>query len=308
MSRSGDIWSTTLGPFPPDLYAYGFLVDGRGQGAWSPFEVRSDRPEMYDFRPVRHGVLHVLTYNSKALDTIRRVQVYTPPDYENGTQQLPVLYLLHPAGHFERAWADKGEVPNMMDNLIAEQKIRPMLVVMPFGYPVRALRPGEGNTTRDDPRFEDDLLNEIIPLVERTFRVLRQSEDRAIMGASMGGVQALTFGLAHLDTFRWIASFSGLGGLAAQDEGDDPGFDKFFPALKDPTTVNSRLRLLWLGAGANEKPVVARNAAFSKLLESRQIRHTLVITPDFSHQWQLWRRHLRQVCELLFTSEVPTKR
>lgn len=117
----------------------------------------------------------------------------------------------------------------------------------------------------------------------------------------MGVVQGLTFALANLDKFHWVASFSGLGGL--RGEGDDPGFEKFFPALAAPVRVTSSLRLLWLGAGANEKRVAARNTALSKLLNDRQIQHTLVITPEFAHTWQLWRRNLRDVCELLFTSK-----
>ena len=236
------VWSVTLGPLEPEIYSYGFNVDGMtvndqrtsyvkpSSSYTSQVEVPGDGPQFYDPKPVPHGDLRIVMYEAKTLDgRERRMRVYTPPDYDAGNKRYPVLYLFHGAGDWDVAWTDVGRANLIMDNLIAEGKAKPMIVVMPSIFQQAALGAGamataagrgaggRGNAqpAGQDDAFTKELLVDIMPLIQKRYRILTGPDNTAIAGLSMGGAQTLRSGLAHVDTFHYIVALSaavGMGG------------------------------------------------------------------------------------------------
>jgi enterochelin esterase family protein len=199
------------------------------------------------------------------------------------------LYLLHGANADEDAWHELGRVNHILDYLLAEQKIRPFIVVMPFGYGVT---PGTGGQGDNTTRFGRDLLEDVIPLIESSYRVRKSREHRALVGLSMGGGQALNIGLNHVDRFAYIGGFSsGLGRT-----GDWP--TTYAAAVSNSEAVNKSLRLLWIGCG-REDGAFAANRNFSNFLTEHGITHTFRET-DGAHTWMVWRRYLRDIAPDLF--------
>jgi enterochelin esterase family protein len=262
------------------------------RGTSSQVEVPADRPLYYDPRPVPRGVVHVHWYESNSLGSLRSVYVYTPPGYESGRSRCPVFYLLHGAGDTESGWVTVGRANVILDNLIAEGKARPMVVVMPFGHTQASM--GLGSTALANPDrslFTRDLLEDVMPLVERLYRVSNQPDQRAIAGLSMGGGQALNIGLTRLDTFGWIGAFSSA--LMRMEP------EKTFAGLlADPAASNKKLHLLWIACGKQDNLFEA-NQRFSELLNKHQVKHTFVAT-EGAHQWRVWRRYLNEFVPLLF--------
>ncbi len=223
------VWSITVGPVPADLYSYSFNVDGvrvvdpknpmikQGISSLeSMFEVPGEDAEFEKIKDVPHGEVRAAWYHSSTLDAMRRMHVYTPPGYEGTTEQYPVLYLLHGGGDEDSGWSTIGRAGFIVDNLLAEKKASPFIVVMPNGsLPMPAnmprLAPGSPPTpefraamTAAQSRFTDELLKEIIPFVEKQFRVKTGSENRAIAGLSMGGGQSLRVLTTHPDQFAYV--------------------------------------------------------------------------------------------------------
>jgi enterochelin esterase-like enzyme len=291
------VWTITLGPIEPEIWRYSFILDGV-EIPGSYVRVPADSPQFYDAQPGQYGSIHIHSYDSKSLGVRRTLYVYTPPGYKNANQVFPVLILLHPGGHTESAWLNIGRANVILDNLINQGKARPMVVVMPFGYPIASSEAGESpdHSTRNHPQFAKDLYEDVIPLVEKNYSVSQRSEHRAVTGASMGGLQSLTICLDHLDKFRWFGSFSGLGGL-----GPDANLEQTFRSfLKNNQMAQKDVRLLWFAAGEKEINVFKRNQQFSELLTKYQIKHTFASSPKWSHVWQLWRRNLCEFSQLLF--------
>jgi enterochelin esterase family protein len=206
-----------------------------------------------------------------------------------------VLYLLHGYSDDARAWTEVGRAHVILDNLIAQGKARPMVVVMPLGYGAPEIVSRSGPPLRDPElrrrnydRFRDALIGEMIPQVERNYRVLTDRVSRAIAGLSMGGAESLYIGLNALDRFAWIGAFS-TGGLGEE-------FDKTFPALD--AKANAQLRLLWVGCGTEDR-LIELNRKFREWLKSREVRHAWVETPG-AHTWMVWRRYLAEFVPLLF--------
>ena len=223
-------------------------VFGNRQGSRGFVEVPGPKgnPRHDEWRDVPHGTVTIHWYDSKASGTRRRVHVYTPPGYgKDPTQKYPVLYLLHGSGDNDSHWMHIGRANVIADNLIADGKAVPMLIVMPDGH-VRERPAGPvDDKTRLEIRqaFERDLLENVVPLVESTYRVRTDAASRAIAGLSMGSAQSLAVGLGHPDQFAWIGAFSGA------ISPDDP----VLAALKaDPAKVNERLKLLWLAIGKED--------------------------------------------------------
>jgi enterochelin esterase family protein len=235
-----------------------------------------------DLKPVPHGTLHTHHYESKALGgKARRLTVYTPPGYETATEKrYPVLYLLHGAGDDERGWTDVGLAHRILDNLIAGEKAVPMLVVMPDGH---AATSGGNNTQA----FQADLLQDIIPLIETTYRIKPEAANRAIVGLSMGGAQAWAIGMGHLDTFAYVCPFSMGGGNATA-----------VLAKLDAAEANKRLKLLWIGCGREDR-LFAGSERLAKELQERAINHVWRPT-EGAHTWRVWRKYLAEVTPLLF--------
>lgn len=305
---SAGVWSVTLGPFAPDLYDYTFRIDDLvvpdpvnpsltlgPRSAQSLIEVPGDGAEPWDARPVPHGTVHITWYHSDAIGALRAVYVYTPPGYENGHARYPVLYLLHGAVFTQEGWTTTGRANFILDNLIAERKARPMVVVMPYGYPQAATTIGLNEPMRDDRAlFAQDLIRTVIPLIERTYRVDADADHRAIAGFSMGGNQSLTIGLAHPGLFHWVAGFS-----AAIPRRRDVLERTFGDVLEHPDRTNGTLKLLWTACGTDDRLALPPNEMFARLLDARGVRHTFVTTPG-AHQWQVWRRNLIALAQLLF--------
>lgn len=301
-------WSLTVGPIEPEIYHYNFVIDGvRTIDPGNPdlktgstfstlssvLEVRGDHPAFYDGQPVPHGEIRTHWYQSKSLDTLRRFTVYTPPGYDSDSQRrYPVLYLFHGANADETAWYRLGRANLILDNLLAAGKTKPFIIVMPFGYGVAPGAPAPPG--RNTEVFGKDLIEDVIPVVEKIYRVLNDRDHRAIVGLSMGGGQALNIGLNHLQLFSHVGGFSsGLG--TASD------FPKTYAsAVAKSDVTNSKLRLLWVGCGTSDGAFAA-SKSFSEFLTSHAITHTFHAT-EGAHTWMVWRRYLFEIAPLLFQS------
>lgn len=215
------VWSVTVGPLEPDIYEYHFTVDGvdnldqrnpvvkynsRPNLIESVIEVPGASPMFYDVKAVPHGTVSMRYYPSKATGGTRRAYIYTPPNYERSTTSLPVLYLLHGADGDETAWSQFGSANLILDNLIAEKRAVPMVVVMPFGYAYPWHAGAAGDKQRAD--FEKDLTDDLLSFVQNNYRVSTDREHRALAGLSMGGGQTLSIGPRHLDLYSRLAVFS----------------------------------------------------------------------------------------------------
>jgi len=297
------LWSVTVGPLAPDIYSYTLSVDGatvtdphdrdikRHFSSESLFEVPGDPPILASVQPVPHGVLHHQFYASRVRAGDAGVWIYTPPGYDPRAPALyPVVYLLHGFGDREEAWIDSGRANTIADNLIAQGRIKPVIIVMPYGHPVdvakRDLLKDYG--ARNTAAMQTDLVEELIPLVERDYRADPGPAKRAIVGLSMGGNQALRIGLAHPGLFRWVGGFS-----AGVPEG---GLDAAFgEAVRDPS---ARPQLLWIAVGRDDS-LLKRNEAFHSWLEKKGVAHTWTVS-DGGHEWPVWRAYLPQFLELIF--------
>jgi enterochelin esterase-like enzyme len=304
------LWSVTAGPLPPDIYAYQYMVDGlkiidpnnpvvktgsRPSTTASLLEVPGDGAAFYDTRPVAHGTVQVRWYASKALDSQRRVHIYTPPNYDKETSRYPVLYLFHGANADDTAWTSLGRANRIVDNLLADGKLRPLVVVMPFGYayaPNDSGGVGLPNSDRQASGFSRDLIEDLIPFVQASYRVYTDRDHRAIVGLSMGGGQALRIGLGHLDLFSRVAGFS-----AAVPRSNVA--EAFKEVAENPKKVNDQLKLLWVGCGTADS-LFAADQAFSEFLKTSGVKHTFRAT-EGAHTWQVWRRYLYEVAPQLFS-------
>jgi enterochelin esterase family protein len=326
---SAGVWSVTVGPLMPNIYGYGFTMDGLnmpdpcntfvrvGSLAFeSQVEVPGEEEAFLAIRNVPHGELHVHWYHSNELDTERRVLVYTPPGYESSAiKDYPVLYLLHGMGDDEGFWTSVGRANFIMDNLLAENKAKPALIVMPFGHASRNIMglrhpagAGPGAPPRDAPSMdtvfgvhmlETDLKENIIPMVEHEYRVSKDRNHRAIAGLSMGGYQALAIGLNNPQLFAYVA------GMSSALVG--PKFDTVVqPFLSDPEKANREMKLLWLGCGG-EDGLLSVNQQFEHTLTAKGIRHEWHETPGYAHWWTLWRVNLRDLMPQLFNGEVASR-
>lgn len=294
------IWTASLGPLAPDYYAVMFLTDGVVRtGGY--VHVTGPRPEAWDPRPVKHGTIHQHWYDSKALKVLRSVWVYTPPGYEESKDSYPVLYLLHGSGGDETSWVKDGLANVILDNQIADGKAKPMIVVMPFGHSDPSPRAGvvPTYTGRDTAGFTQELINEVIPAVERTYRVNRNADARAIAGFSMGGNHARMIGLQRTDLFHSIGTFSGSIGVRSGQVTPEALEEAYGPLLADTDQVNATLRLLWLAVGSEETRMLGQHQMLRDLLNANRIRHTYVVEPG-GHTWHVWRRNLRDLSALLF--------
>ena len=298
------VWSVTVGPITPEIYHYNFTIDGvrtidpsnpqlktgsTPSTITSVLEVRHPSPAFYDAQPVPHGEIRTHWYLSKSLGTTRRLTVYTPPGYDrNQSVRYPVLYLFHGANADENAWYRLGRANLILDNLLAAGTIKPFIVVMPFGYGVTPGGPQADNTAK----FGKDLIEDVIPYIDNTYRTLSNRTTRAIVGLSMGGGQALNIGLNNIALFSYVGGFSAaMGNVAA--------FPKTYAALaSNAPDANSRLKLLWIGCGT-EDSLFGASKSFSEWLTASNVTHTFRETGG-AHTWMVWRRYLNEVAPLLF--------
>jgi enterochelin esterase-like enzyme len=297
------IWTYSTPMLEPDIYGYTFRVDGVSLtdpnnpltkpnllNSSSAVHIPGDAP--WEDRDIPHGEVHHHFYKSAIVGDNRDYYVYTPPGYGKSTKRYPVLYLLHGYSDDASGWTAVGHANLILDNLIAEQKAKPMIVVMPLGYGApEVLNRGRIDMAKfrtNIVKFRETLLTEIIPRVEEEYRADRHREMRAIAGLSMGGAESLITGLNNLDKFAYIGSFSA-GGL-----GEDYG--ELFPKLDQ--SANKELKLLWIACGT-EDGLIATNRKFRDMLSAKYVRFTPIETPGM-HTWMVWRRNLANFAPLLF--------
>lgn len=321
LSRDGDgIWSATVGPLKPDVYVYYFTVDGvrlpdpanpqvkigyLPSTTTSILNVPGDGPAFYDVQDVPHGEIRTLLYKSQSNRVVRELNVYVPPGYDaNARQRYPVLYLLHGFANDHHSWHRYGRANDILDNLLAKKAIKPFIVVMPLGYGGASVNgdgmgippPGAGPFGGDFGLYERDILEDIIPLIDGRFRTLANRENRAIIGFSMGGMQAGRFGLGHLDTFSYVGIMSA--GLIGNPVSTAAGPDPIAPLAADPAAANKRLKLLWIACGTEDTAMVGARSTH-EALQKAGIQHVFLET-EGAHHWRVWRRYLHDVAPLLF--------
>jgi enterochelin esterase family protein len=305
------LWTLTTDPLEPDLYGYSFVADGVSLidpsnpvmkpnllGTTSMVHVPGGGALPWEAGAAPRGEVHRHFYRSGVVGDDRDYYVYTPPGYDpKAKQRYPVLYLLHGYSDDASGWTAVGRAHVILDNVIAQGKAKPMLIVMPLGYgaPEILSTAAGGPPLRDEKlrqrnydRFRDALLTEVIPQVEKSYRVRTDRESRAIAGLSMGGAESLHTGLNTLDRFAWIGAFSS-GGL--QED-----FNAAFPGLD--AKANTKIRLLWISCGT-EDWLLDVNRKLRAWLKSKEIRHTELETPG-GHTWMVWRRNLAEFAALLF--------
>jgi len=307
------VWSITTAPLEPDYYGYSFVADGVGLTDPSNHLMKTNllfqsnmvhvpgsTPEVWDTTEVPHGVVHHYFYHSGVVGDDRDYFVYTPPGYDPASdKRYPVLYLQHGYSDGADGWTTVGRANFILDNLIAQGKAKPMLIVMSLGYGApQILTHGSAsfqhaNLVKENmDKFGEALLTEVIPEVERNYHVISDRNSRALAGLSMGGAESLYVGLNHLDHFAWVGSFSA-GGL-----GDD--YNAEFPSLD--SKANDQLHLLWIACGT-EDHLIEPNRKFREWLTSKGVKH--IETPGM-HTWMVWRRNLANFAPLLFQSEGNT--
>ncbi|WP_161604229.1 esterase [Roseiconus nitratireducens] len=299
------MWSATAGPFPPGNHIYGFEIDGvqvpdpenasvklRASRAGSYFHIPGDA--VWQAAEVPHGNVEINFHQSELLGDTRWFSVYTPPGYDKDHQkQYPVLYLLHGSNDTPIGWVMIGAANFILDNLIRRDDAAEMIVVMPFGHAVAHGSPSELQKT-NTRRFEAYLMQEVIPTVERKYRVRTSPKDRAIAGLSMGGGQAITIGLTHLDRFSVIASFSG----AVPIDKDGTEAEQLSEVLARADDVNQALDLFWIGCGKDDF-LIERNQNFVRLLQEQGINHQFRLSEGV-HNYHVWRQYLTSLLPALF--------
>lgn len=305
------VWSVTTPAVEPDLYGYAFAEDGvpRLDPNNSDFKpnllnpqnvvhVPGATPLPWEVQDVPHGVIHHHFYRSQIVGDQRDFYVYTPPDYDAkaaSKTSYPTLYLLHGYSDDASGWTAVGKANIILDNLIAQGKTKPMVIVMTLGYgaPEIVARGtagfrDAGLRQRNFDKYRDSLLTEVIPFVQTHYRVSKKQADRAIAGLSMGGAETLYTGLNHPETFAWIGAFSS-GGL-----GED--FAQQFPAVN--SKINSQLKLLWIACGKDDR-LIEWNRSMVNWLKVQAVNVVPVETPG-QHTWMVWRRDLAGFTPQLF--------
>jgi enterochelin esterase-like enzyme len=302
LARSADgVWSFTTDPLPSGAYRYNFIVDdavvldsrnsstsSSASGVQSLVDVSTSADDFQaDRADIPHGVIETVYYSSQAAGRQRMLHLYLPPGYEKG-QDYPVLYLIHGGGDSDDSWPTVGRAGFIIDNLIADGKAKPMVVVFPNGG-VNGMQPMVGDPDKDP--FTSDLMTAIIPYIQANYKVSSDPENRALAGLSMGGIQTLNIGLTHTANFRYLGVFS--------SGWFPPGQQEFFQKYGD--TLNqeaSRLKLLWYSYGDTD---IARPQAETilKIFDQHGVKYRTEITPG-GHTWANWRLYLSQFVPLLF--------
>jgi enterochelin esterase-like enzyme len=329
MTKSPDgVWTVTTPPLVPGFHYYWFLVDGvqlmdpssdtffGSLKQTSGIEIPSPGEDFYLPKDVPHGQVRSIWYFCKTTGEWRRAMVYTPPGYDLDTKtRYPVLYLQHGGGEDETGWTKQGHENFIIDNLLAEKKAKPMIVVNERGYAFRVGEtpvppsPGSNGTPRAGSglvgsamgtpgslyasALESLIVDDLIPIIDRTFRTLADRDHRAMAGLSMGSMQTMQISLRNLDKFSWIGFFSG-----ATVTGDlDTGYNGVF---KNSTEFNKRVHLLWEGAGTAEPALIKRLDESDQLLTERSVKHVVFKSDGTAHEWLTWRRDLNDFASRLF--------
>lgn len=331
------VWEITIGPIEPGAYRYNFNVNGvpvidprnpqvseSNNNVWSLVHVPGSAHS--DTKNVPHGAVAAVTYYSTALGKFRRLHVYTPPGYELGQGRFPVFYLLHGASDSDDSWSSVGRAGFILDNLIAAKKARPMIVVMPAGHtrpfgrgPLPGVTQPGSNAAPPPDEFIQDFLTDIMPYVEKNYRVLAGRENRAIAGLSMGGNQTLNIALPNLEKFAYIGVFSsgllnvfarqmpGAGGPAAANGAPQitpagEAWLKQHQAKLSDASLKKGLKLLWVGIGKDDF-LLNSSRATVELLKKYGFAPVTHET-EGGHTWINWRAYLSEFAPQLFQSKT----
>jgi enterochelin esterase family protein len=307
------VWEVTLGPIRPGAYRYNFNVDGvsvidprnaatseSNNNTWSLVNVPG--AGFMDTKDVPHGAVSAVTYYSTALKKFRRLHVYTPPGYESGKGRFPVFYLLHGAGDCDESWSSVGRAGFILDNLIATKKARPMVVVMPAGH-TSPFRFGGPRPAVDE--FSEDFLNDIMPHIEKNYRVYTDRKNRALAGLSMGGGQTLNIGIPHLDKFSHLGVYSsGVFGITGGNRGSatnappGPTFEERHQSKLDDAKLKKGLKLFWFATGKDDFLVETSRATVAMF--KKHGFDVIYRETEGAHTWIVWRDYLHEFVPQLF--------
>jgi enterochelin esterase family protein len=300
------VWEITVGPIDPGAYRYNFNVDGlsvidprnpstseSNANTWSLVNVPGS--DFMDTTNVPHGAVSSITYYSSSLQRFRRMHIYTPPGYERGENKFPVFYLLHGAFDCDHSWSSVGRAGFILDNLIAAGKAKPMIVVMPAGHtgPFTWGAP----IGRSGDEFIKDFLGDIMPHVEKNYRVYADRQHRAIAGLSMGGAQTLNIAIPKLDQFAYIGVFSS-GVFSPPGNGSAPTWEEQQREALDNAKLKEGLKLVWFSTGKEDFLIETTRATVATLK-----KHGFNVVYEESaggHTWPNWRNYLNQFAPQLF--------
>jgi enterochelin esterase-like enzyme len=301
--EDGNWTGTTAGPMDEGFHYYHLTIDGGtfndpgtlnfyGSIRWeSGIEIPAHDQDFYALKNVPHGRVQQVLFDSKSTNSVRRALVYTPPDYEKSrSKRYPVLYLQHGWGEDETAWSTQGHANLIMDNLLAEGKTRPFIIVMTYGM-TNDVRPG-GLANFDVNHFQRVLVDELVPYIDANFRTRADQKHRAMAGLSMGGMETRWITLKKLDVFSHIGLFSG-GSISPEDVNSTPGF-------KD------KVKLVFVSFGSRElngnngPPRAGNPREATEALQKMGINSVFYVSPNTAHEFLSWRRSLREFAPLLF--------
>ena len=327
-----DVWEVTLGPLEAGGYRYNFNVDGvatidprnpaiseSNNNVWSLVYVPGS--EVFDTKDVPRGAVARVTYNSTGLGKFRRMHVYTPPGYESGRARYPVFYLLHGAGDNDDAWSSVGRAGFILDNLIASKKARPMVVVMPAGHTSRGPGSPIGRVATDE--FVKDFVTDVMPYIEKHYRVLTDRANTAIAGLSMGGGHTLNVAIPRLERFAYIGVYSsGLLGAfptanppaapataapstSAPPQLTAPEWETLHQAKLDDADLKKGLRLLWFATGKEDR-LLSTTQGTVDLFKKHGFTPVFKESPG-GHTWINWRNYLVEFASQLFQNGRGTR-
>lgn len=311
------VWEyTTPEPLKPELYSYSFIVDGlRVNDPANVYLIRDvstltnifiiggDRADFYKVNPVPHGTVSRVWYDSPALGLERRMTVYTPAGYETGGKRYPVLYLLHGMGGDEEAWISLGRTAQILDNLIAQGKAKPMIVVMPNGNASQEAAPGESSRGMVPPTMQlpktmegsyEQAFPEIVKFIDKNYRTVKSKSGRAIAGLSMGGFHSLHISKQYPDMFNYVGLFSAA--IMPNKEVSSPIYENMEGKLKVQFDKNPAL--YWIAIGKTDFLYKA-NEEYRKLLDKKGYKYTYYES-DEGHIWKNWRIYLTEFVPMLF--------
>ena len=311
------VWEyTTPEPLKPELYSYSFIVDGLRvtdpanvylirdvSTLTNVFIIGGDRADFYKVNPVPHGTVSRVWYDSPALGLERRMTVYTPAGYETGGKRYPVLYLLHGMGGDEEAWISLGRTAQILDNLIAQGKAKPMIVVMPNGNASQEAAPGESSRGMVPPTMQlpktmegsyEQAFPEIVKFIDKNYRTVKSKSGRAIAGLSMGGFHSLHISKQYPDMFNYVGLFSAA--IMPNKEASSPIYENMEGKLKVQFDKNPAL--YWIAIGKTDFLYKA-NEEYRKLLDKKGYKYTYYES-DEGHIWRNWRIYLTEFVPMLF--------
>jgi enterochelin esterase family protein len=320
--KKGDdgIWRFTTPVLPSELYRYHFVIDGaRTTDPGNAFAIRDvgnisnvfviggDKADLYKVQNVPHGTVAYRWYDSPGNGKMRRLTVYTPPGYEKSSEKYPVLYLLHGVGGDEESWTGSGRASEILDNLIAQGKAQPMIVVMTNGNVSQEAAPGKGSDGFVKPTFRlphtmdgkfEETFIDVMKFVEGNYRTIEKKEGRAIAGLSMGGFHTANISLYYPNTFDYVGLFSSALGVQPMNNNPSPVYQNQDEKLKQQ--MENGYKLYWMGMGVDDMPMIYNgNKDFRKKMDDMGMKYEYLETQG-GHTWNNWRNYLSIFVAKLF--------